>query len=159
MKEYKLYKNVRVNMESLSALQPELLDEAVSQSRIERLPPGRNIFQEGDLDKRAVFLLAGQLALVSSERPTTTIKAGEDAASLAVADQQPREVSALATTSVTIMSIETEILEQLLSQNKEISSDNDNADEEITYEGMQRLLYSQVLRNLQEQCVQVLQTQ
>lgn len=98
----------------LSVLSPELLDELVRNAAIRQLPPGQKAFEAGDVDNQAVFLLSGQLALVSNDRPPQLLKAGSVAASQALEDHQPRQATALASTTVTILAIDSALLQALL---------------------------------------------
>lgn len=102
----------------LNILSPELLDELIRHAAIRQLPPGQKAFEAGEKDNRAVFLLSGQLALVSEGRPPTLLKAGSTAASQPLANHQPRQTTALASTNVTILSIDAQLLEELIDRNR-----------------------------------------
>lgn len=111
----------RENLASLapfSILSPELLDEVIKHATIKQLPPGQRAFKAGDKDNQAVFLLSGQLALISEGRPATMLKAGTTEASNLVEDHQPRQATALASTNVTILSIDADFLEELIKRNE-----------------------------------------
>lgn len=110
------------NLIPLNSLNPESRNELISRSIIKRLPPGKHIFNQGDTDNTTVYLLAGQLALVTEGNPVITIKAGTVAASNPIADQQPRDATALARTCVTTLHIDKKLLNKLFS--KEEESDN-----------------------------------
>ena len=102
----------------LNTLRADLIDELLSSSTIEKFPPGRRLFSESDQDNRSMFLLSGQLALVSDGRPTDTLKAESSDALKPIDDHQPRQATAIAQTAVTVLSIAAEKLEELLSRNK-----------------------------------------
>lgn len=99
--------------EPFNAFSPEMLNSVVEYASIERLPPGRRIFNQGEFDHRSVFLLSGQIALIAEGHPAITIKAGSSESLQAVADSKPREVTALARSSITLMTIPTETLNEL----------------------------------------------
>jgi len=103
----------------LNALAPELLEEVVANSVVERFPPGRRIFSEKEDDNRTIFLLSGQLALMAEGHGAITLKADSDEAAQPIAEQHPRQVTALASTSVTILSIDTDLLNRLIIKNKD----------------------------------------
>lgn len=105
------------NLSPLNSLSQDLLEEMVDNCVIERFPPGRRIFSEQDMDNRTVFLLSGQLALVAEGHAAITLKADSNEAAQPIAAQQPRQVTALASTSVTILSIDSDILSDILSRN------------------------------------------
>jgi len=98
------------NLVPLNSLNPESLDELVAQSTIKRLPPGRHLFNQGDTDNMTVYLLSGQLALITEGVPAITIKAGTSDALNPIANQQPRSSTALARTCVTTLTIENRLL-------------------------------------------------
>jgi CRP-like cAMP-binding protein len=98
----------------LNLLAAEQVEWLLAHSRIERLPPGRRLFDIGELDGRSIFLLAGQLALVSADNRIRMLKAATPEAGLAIAHRQPREATALARTTATVLCIDTSLLESLL---------------------------------------------
>jgi len=105
------------NLVPLNSLNPESREELISRSTIKRLPPGRHLFDEGDTDNLTVFLLSGQLALITDGELVMTLKAGTNDALNPIADQQPRVTTALARTSITTLSIDTDLLHKYVSGN------------------------------------------
>ncbi len=102
----------------LSTLSPELLDEALDHATIERYPPGRRIIQEGAPRQDTLFLLSGQLALMSDGSPARTLKADSREAARPIDEHHAPRCTALASTSVTILSIDSTTLEELLRRNE-----------------------------------------
>jgi len=98
----------------LNQLTPALLEELLGRSRIERLPPGRRLFQRDDPETRTLFLLSGQLALLSEGQETTVVRADSREACTPIDPHAPHRVTALARTSVTVLSVEPELLAELL---------------------------------------------
>ena len=103
------------NLVPLNSLNPESREELISRSTIQRLPPGRHLFDEGDTDNMTVFLLSGQLALITDGDLVMTLKAGTIDALNPIADQQPRITTALARTCITTLSIDTDLLHKYVS--------------------------------------------
>lgn len=102
----------------LNTLSPPLLDEAIALSRIERHPPGRRIYQAGGVRHQRLFLLSGQLALMSEGKPARTLKADSAEACRPVDEHCPPSCTALASTSVTLLAIDRAALEDLLARNE-----------------------------------------
>ncbi len=102
----------------LNTLTAPLLDEAVAHSRIERHPPGRIVFRAGEPGTQTLFLLSGQLALLTEGQPARTIRADSREAGHALAEICPPRSTALASTSVSILSIDSARLEELLQRNE-----------------------------------------
>ena len=121
------------NLVPLNTLSPASRSDLISRSTFKRLPPGRHLFNEGDSDNMAVYLLSGQLALVTEGNTVITIKAGTEAASNPIADQQPRTATALARTCVTTLNIDKRLLNKLFSNNDPdtTSSDSDAESREL----------------------------
>lgn len=99
--------------EPFNGFTADMLETIASKSAVERLPPGRRIFNQGDMDGKSVFLLSGQIALIAEGHPAITIKAGSNEALQPVAESRPREVTALARSSVTLMLVATELLYEM----------------------------------------------
>ena len=118
----------------LNSLNPDSLNELISQSTIKRLPPGRHLFDQGDTDNVTVYLLSGQLALVTDGETAITIKAGTNDALNPIANQQPRTATALARTCVTTLNIDTHLLNKFFSCDDDVPDkdpiDNDNTSRE-----------------------------
>lgn len=100
----------------LDRLAPALREELLSCSCIERLPPGRRLFQRDEPDTRTVFLLSGQLALVSEDHTTRMVRADSSEARTAIDPHAPHRLTALTRTSVTILSVDTALLASLLAR-------------------------------------------
>jgi len=143
------------NLVPLNSLSPESRNELISRSTIKRLPPGRHLFNQGDTDNMAVYLLAGQLALVTEGNPVITIKAGTEAASNPIADEQPRTATALARTCVTTLNIDKRLLNKLFSHN-DPDIDNSDIDTESREQRIQLALEIPILSRLPAPHKQVL---
>lgn len=98
----------------LDQLDPSRAEVLLAHARVERLPPGKRLFDIGDSDGRTLFLLSGQLALVSADNRIRMLKAATPEAGQAIADARPRESTALARTAATILCIDSAVLESLL---------------------------------------------
>ncbi len=84
-------------------------------AKIHRLTPGNFLFQCGDEDKLSYFLLSGQMLLYSGLGETPKIiRAADDDACHPIAPGNPRKVTAQATTSATIMSIERNKMQEIV---------------------------------------------
>jgi CRP-like cAMP-binding protein len=105
----------------LNSLDPELLDEVIANSTVERLPPGRRLFSQGETDNRTFYLLSGQLVLIADGQAAVTLKADSREAAQPVAAQQPRRVTALAGTSVTVLAVDTAVLGQIIEKSQRLN--------------------------------------
>lgn len=69
----------------LDRLPPESIDTLLAYARVERVPPGRRLFNRGENDGETVFLLSGQLALIA-DGPAGVLKADAPEARTPIAD-------------------------------------------------------------------------
>ena len=137
-----------LHLAPFSILTPELLDEVIACATVKRLPPGKKAFKAGDNDNEAVFLLSGQLALISEGQPTTIIKAGSTDATKPVEDQKPRQTTALASTNVTILSVDYDLLDQIIARNRDAKTQAKKMAALSTEQRIEHILNMPIFRDL-----------
>jgi CRP-like cAMP-binding protein len=98
----------------LDGLKRENLAALAKKTSLRRLDEGRVLFKEGDSDKRSFYLVGGELELISANRLVATLKAGTPEARNPVAPAQPRRFTARAATDVDYISIDSDMLDVLL---------------------------------------------
>jgi CRP-like cAMP-binding protein len=96
------------------SLNGENFQELAGKSVVEEVAAGRLIFKKGDTDRKAVYVLSGDVELVGEEGPATVIKGGSPESKHAIGNQQPRQVSAKARNTVTVTRIDSDLLDILL---------------------------------------------
>lgn len=102
----------------LDTLHPEALKELRPHIRVERFPPGKRLFDRGESPRKdTVFLLSGQLALVTEDKGARTLKAGSADARRPITQETSRIGTALARTSVTLLFVDAEALGRLVERN------------------------------------------
>ncbi len=79
---------------------------------IERANKGSYLFKKGDNDEELFYLLNGEINLQANGLVIETIKAGSVAAQFAIAHQNPRQIDAVARTSVRYIRIKREFLDK-----------------------------------------------
>ncbi len=97
-----------------SALNAENFQELASKTFIEDIAAGRTIFKAGDTDRKSIYLLEGQISLVSGSGDKKIIQAGSDVAKHPIASQQPRKFTAVAQADSKITRIDADLLDILL---------------------------------------------
>ncbi len=111
-------RDLATDQDLLAHLSPHLrhqIERLQPDAKIQRLTPGNYLFQVGDEDPLCHFLLSGQILLYSGRgRPPETVRAIDENACHPIAPGSPRLVTAQATTSATIMSIECSRMQQIL---------------------------------------------
>lgn len=103
------------NLEPLASLSGDRLQELADETCIEYLEPDVCIFREGDLDNQAVYLLSGEIELRSAGGGSTqTVSAGMPESWHPLAPKQPRQVTAVTTSTVELLRIDLDQLDTLL---------------------------------------------
>ncbi|MCP4043115.1 MAG: cyclic nucleotide-binding domain-containing protein [Gammaproteobacteria bacterium] len=97
-----------------SALNAENFQELARKAIVETFPPGRTVFKAGDMDCKTVYLLSGELELISNKGDIKRIKGQADAAKHPIVNQQPRQFTARAKTEITITRFDSDLLDILL---------------------------------------------
>ncbi len=130
-----------------NALNAENFQELASKAFVEDVPAGKTIFKAGDLDRKATYLLEGQIVLTDATGRSTTITGGTDIAKHPLANQQPRQQTAKARTDCRITRFDSDLLDILLTWDQlsgiEVSEIqvSDGSDEDGDW--MTRILQSQ----------------
>ncbi len=100
--------------EPLSSLNPENIKEIATKLGVIEIPDGGHIYQHGDSNNVHLFLYDGEVELREGGRPVKTVKAGSDETRLALAHIMPRTFSAIAKSDVTVVSINSDLLDLML---------------------------------------------
>jgi CRP-like cAMP-binding protein len=82
--------------------------------QLRELSPGQVLFKEGDTEKRTFYIVSGILELLDQGKVVSTIEGGTDAARNPVAPIFPRRVSARARDRVQFISIDSDLLDVML---------------------------------------------
>lgn len=97
-----------------SALNHENFEELASKTAVEDVAAGRSLFKVGDVDRQAIYLIDGEVELITENGQRITVRAGTDAARHALGNQQPRRHTAVTTKPSKITRIDTDLLDILL---------------------------------------------
>ncbi|MGB1109626.1 MAG: cyclic nucleotide-binding domain-containing protein [Gammaproteobacteria bacterium] len=122
-------------------------------SKVETIPAGNTIFNKGDMDRTAVYLLSGEAevsALTKSDE-AEKITAGSDDGHHPLAPSQPRQTTAVAMSEVRLIRIDTNTLDIMLTWDQEAGGmevmEMDEGDEDLVGDGsnawMSKLLSNQ----------------
>lgn len=75
-----------------SGLEPQALQRLAETSTLETVPAGRLLFKPGEREQQRVFLLAGEVALVSDSRAMDHVQGGSVAARRELGQERPRQL-------------------------------------------------------------------
>ena len=109
-------------LEPLNRLNPILLDELAAKSIIDEVPADRIICRHGENDSRQIYLLSGQIEVVKAGETKTTIIKSKTALKTPVAEGSPRIATLKAKTASTLLYIDADLLELLMSDEPELNA-------------------------------------
>jgi len=97
--------------------------QIIRQSEILRYKRGKYVFKQGDRDEYTFYLLEGELDTYVQKQLANPVVSGTDASRYALAQLQPRQLSARAKTDVTVLRIDRPLLDKLLTLEHEAAPD------------------------------------
>jgi len=98
----------------LDGLKRENLTALAKKTQINDLEPGQVLFREGDREKRTFYLLSGKLELTDRNGASKVIEAGSSGTRNPLVPVLPRRYTAKAATPVQFISIDTDLLDVML---------------------------------------------
>lgn len=107
----------------INGLSPKYQRQIARQSEIVRYKRGKYVFKQGDRDEYTFYLLEGELDTYVHKQLANPVVSGTDAARYALAQLQPRQLSARAKTDVTVLRIDRPLLDKLLTLEHEVAPD------------------------------------
>ena len=100
--------------EPLNSLNPENVKEIAAKLGVIEIHKGDNVFLKGDSNDDHIFLYEGEVELREGNRSIKTIEAGSNEARVALAHIIPRDYSAVAKSDVTVVSVNSDLLDLML---------------------------------------------
>ncbi len=98
----------------LDGLKRDNLAALARKVQLRELSPGQVLFKEGDTEKRTFYIASGVLELIDQGKVIGTVEGGSDMARNPVAPVYPRRVSARARDRVQFLSIDSDLLDVML---------------------------------------------
>lgn len=97
-----------------NALNRENFEELVSKTFVEEVGMAKKFFGVGDNDKKNIYLIEGEVTLMSPTGNTKSISAGTQAATHPIGHFQPRKHNAIAKSACKITRIDSDLLDVLM---------------------------------------------
>ncbi|NOY63466.1 MAG: cyclic nucleotide-binding domain-containing protein [Gammaproteobacteria bacterium] len=151
-------KDLLKDLDPLNMLGPEKISEITHNSSIEQLSAGVVLFTKGERDQQAVYLLSGQVELSADNNPPLIVKAGSKMARQPLVHHQPRQVTAKALTKVSVLRIDSELLDALLSWNPSSAYEVSDIEQVDDGDWMTVLLQSPLFQRLPAKNIQAVLT-
>jgi CRP-like cAMP-binding protein len=109
-----------VSVELLRSLAPlegmkrENIHALAKKVTIRELPAGRQLFKQGDADKRTIWVIGGLIELQENDKTIAMIRGGSPEARNPLSPSLPRKTSARAVDDVSYLSIDSELLDVMI---------------------------------------------
>ena len=133
----------------LNALSDERFREVSASLTIRDIPAGSYLFGEGDRDNRSIYLLDGVVNFIDARgKVTGVVSAGTDPARYPLANQQPRITTARAATKSVIASIDSTLLDVMLTIDQTAETGGVELGAATEEDWMSRMLQSQAFSRL-----------
>ena len=98
----------------INGLPAQYQTEVIHQSEVIKVKKRQFVFRQGDRDKWAYYLLTGNLDLIADDQLVKQMTGETDAARYALSQLQPRQMSAKATSAVSVLRVDRHLLDKLL---------------------------------------------
>ncbi len=102
------------SLSPLDGLKAENLQALVKKTSVQELSGGRFLFKQGDTEKRTIYVLSGEVELRTDTKVVRVIEGGSEEARHPLAPMLPRKVSARARSRVEYISIDSDLLDVML---------------------------------------------
>ena len=141
----------------LNALSPERFREVSEKIIIEEVLAGRYLFRKGDTDNQSIYLLEGSINLIDGFRKVTSeVEAGTDMSRYALANQQPRALSARAVKKCVIARIDSRLLDIFLTWDQSSSAEVVEIGADHNQDWMTRILQTEAFIKIPPAMIQSL---
>lgn len=124
----------------ISSLNPDNLRDLANKTSQETIAAGRYLFKSGDLDKSHVYLLTGEVELLNEKTTVKIIKANSPEAKQPIAHSQPRKFSVRARTACTLVRVDSNLLDIMLTWDQtgtydvtELNTEDETSDDWMTH--------------------------
>jgi CRP-like cAMP-binding protein len=98
----------------LGSMKKDNLAALARKVSLRTLPPGNLIFKQGDKDKRTVWIVSGLVDIRDGDRTVAMVRGGTPEALNPIAHHQPRQHSARSVDEITYLSIDSELLDVMI---------------------------------------------
>ncbi len=132
----------------LHTLPEDALAELLEGAVIETVSKGNLLFEQGDTDHEHVYLLQGNVQLLSGDAVVETVNAGSDTARFPLAHQLPRKLTGRAKSKLRIARLDSRRLSEILARTRTVDYQVDDLAEASEDDWMSMLLQSRVLQQV-----------
>ena len=109
-------------LEPLNRLNPILIEELAAKSIIDEVPADKIICRHGEKDSRQIYLLSGQIEVTTPGETKTKVIKSKSALKTPIAQGSPRTNTLKTKTASTLLYIDADLLELLMSDEPELTA-------------------------------------
>ena len=142
----------------LDTLTPENLREICDKLVIAEIHKGDNIFIQGDAKADHIFLHNGAVELLENRKVIKTLEAGTEDTRTALAHIIPRNFTAVAKSNVTVLMIDSDLLDMMLTWDQTGSFQVEELNSEESDDWMSRILSTEAFRRIPPANIQAIFT-
>ena len=135
----------------INGLPPQYQNEVINYSQVGAYKRRQFVFKQGDRDNFSYYLLEGDLSLYADEQRVEQLSGGTQEARYAMAQLQPRQMSAQANTAISVLKVDRHMLDRLLTMDEkggEGEVEVSEIDSEESVDWMTRLLQSELFARI-----------
>lgn len=124
----------------LNALSADAYQELMAHACTEDLPARAELFRQGDTDREAIFLLRGEVTLTADDGAQRRIVGGSEDARYALAQLKPRQFTGVAATPVSVLRVDSDLLDRLLTRDQSIGYEVVEFDDSVDPQWVMRMV-------------------
>ena len=133
-------------------LNAENFQELAGKATVEEITNGKTVFKQGDVDRKTIYLLDGDISLVDESGKKSLVRSGTEASRKPVANFQPRQHTATAKTQCKITRIDSDLLDILTTWDQvsgiEVREIRKAKEEEVDQDWMTQILREKAFLNV-----------
>lgn len=140
-----------LGLSPINTLNPENLQELLHKVKAGEVKPGQILFGQGETKKYHLYVIEGEVELVAGNRVVKVIKAGAPESRHPLAHSFPRPVTARARTPATVVRVDSDLLDIMLTWDQTGSysvEELQQEDEEAGMDWMTRILQTKALHQV-----------
>jgi CRP-like cAMP-binding protein len=123
-------KKILKKLVPINSLNSEHVEQLASSTKPEQVPAGDVVFNEGEEDHSAIYLLQGEVELVTGSNVLKVLRGGDEATQHPLAPYQPRQVTAKAKTVIALLRFKSDLLDTFLTWDQSSGYTVEDIDEE-----------------------------
>ncbi len=150
--------SIEINSQLLSTLSPidslngENVQDLISKIKTDTIQPKHYLFKKGDMDKAHIYILQGEVELLSDKKIIKTIKGGSAESKQPLAHSFPRSISARAKTPCQIIRVNSDMLDIMLTWDQtgsySVEALDETDDDDDSTDWMTRILQTRAFHRI-----------